>query len=174
MLSHPAPRPGTEDAVLGRRIAATVIDTAVVFAAYYAGLLTVAGVVGEGVGPPLSILNYLVWFVLEVFGLAPLLTLHGESWLWFATATLAWAAYAAVFEAVRGQTLGKLATGIVVVGDDGTPVGPVAAAVRNVARVVDGLLYYFVGLMVLSLSSDRKRLGDRLAGTLVVGVRRSK
>jgi uncharacterized RDD family membrane protein YckC len=61
--------------------------------------------------------------------------------------------------------------GIVVIRTDGTPVGPLQAALRNVTRVIDGLLYYFVGLMLLSLSADRQRLGDRLGGTLVVGVR---
>lgn len=170
-MNHPEAKPGTEGDVLGRRIAATVVDTVVVFFVYYAGLLAVAGVIVEGLGPPLTVINYLFWFVLNVFGLAPLVTLHGQSWLWFVTAALTWAGYAAFFEAVRGQTLGKAIAGIVVVREDGRSVGLREAVVRNVVRVVDGLLYYFVGLMALSLSSDRQRLGDRLAGTLVVGVR---
>lgn len=171
MLEHPEPKPGSEDDVLGRRIAATVIDTGVVFLVYYAALLAFAGVLSRGFGPPLQIFNYLFWFVLNVFGLTPLLTLHGESWLWFISAALVWGGYAALFESLRGQTVGKAIMGIVVIRTDGSRVGPLRAALRNVARVVDGLLYYFIGLMLLSLSSDRQRFGDRLADTLVVGVR---
>lgn len=171
MLEHPAPKPGSEDDVLGRRIAATIIDTAVVFLMYYAALLALAGVLSRGLGPPLQVLNYLFWFVLNVFGLAPLLTLHGQSWLWFLGATLTWGVYAGVLETVRGQTVGKAVMGIVVTRVDRSQVGPAGVVLRNLARVVDGLLYYFVGLMILSLSSDRQRLGDRLGSTLVVGVR---
>jgi uncharacterized RDD family membrane protein YckC len=171
MIKHPSPRPGSESDVLGRRIAATIVDTVVVFLVYYAGLLALAGVLARGFGPPLQVVNYLFWFVLNVFGFAPIVTLHGESWLWFLTAAILWGGYAAVCETLRGQTIGKAITGIVVIGTDGSPVGPLQAALRNVTRIVDGLLYYFVGLMVLSLSSDRQRLGDRLGGTLVVGVR---
>lgn len=171
MLDHPDPVPGSEKDVLGRRIAATIIDTVVVFLIYYAGLLALAGVLSEGFGPPLQIFNYLFWFVLNVFGLAPIVTLHGQSWVWFVSAALVWGGYAAFFESVRGQTIGKAVTGIVVIRADGSRIGPLQAALRNVARVVDGLLYYFVGLMLLSLSADRQRLGDRIGNTLVVGVR---
>jgi uncharacterized RDD family membrane protein YckC len=171
MLKHPSPRPGSEADVLGRRIAATIIDTAVVFGVYYAGLLALAGVLSRGFGPPLQVINYLFWFVLNVFGFAPVVTLHGQSWIWFLSAAAVWGGYATLCETLRGQTIGKAIMGIVVIRTDGTPVGPLQAALRNVTRVIDGLLYYFVGLMLLSLSADRQRLGDRLGGTLVVGVR---
>ena len=171
MLDHPEHRPGSEDDVLGRRMAATVVDTVVVFVVYYAGLLALAGVLSRGFGPPLQVFNYLFWFVLNVFGLTPVVTLHGQSLLWFLAAVAVWGGYAALFESLRGQTIGKAIFGIVVVRTDGSRVGPVQAVIRNLCRVVDGLLYYFVGLMLLSLSADRQRLGDRLGDTLVVGVR---
>lgn len=171
MLKHPDARPGSEDDVLGRRIAATVIDTGIVFLIYYAGILSMAGVLSRGFGPPLQIFNYLFWFVLNVFGITPLLTLHGQSWVWFVSAALVWGGYAALCEAIRGQTVGKAIAGIVVIRADGSRIGPLQAVIRNVARIVDGLLYYFVGLMILALSSDRQRLRDQLGGTLVVGVR---
>ncbi len=170
-MNHPSPQPGSEDDVLGRRIAATIIDTAVVFIVYYIGILTLAGVLSRGLGPPIQIINYLFWFVLNVLGFAPIVTLYGESWLWFLTAAGVWGGYAVFCETIRGQTIGKAITGIVVIRADGTPVGLSEAVLRNVMRIIDGLLYYFVGLMLLSLSSDRQRLGDRLGGTLVVGVR---
>lgn len=152
-------------------MAATIIDTVVVFILYYVALLALAGVLSQGLGSTLSIFNYLFWFVISVLGLTPLLSLHGESWIWFLTAILTWAAYAGTFEAIRGQTIGKAATGIVVVRADGSRCGVLQATLRNLLRLVDGLLYYFVGLMILSLSSDKQRLGDMLAGTIVVGVR---
>lgn len=171
MFEHPEPRPGSEDDVLGRRIAATILDTVVVFVLYYTGLLAVAGALDSGFGPPLQIFNYLFWFVLNVLGLTPLVALHGQSWIWFLSAVLTWCVYAAVFETLRGQTIGKAIAGIQVIRTDGSNVGPLSATARNLARLVDGLLYYFVGLMLLSLSSDRQRLGDHLGDTLVVGVR---
>lgn len=171
MLDHPEPKPGSEDDVLGRRIAATLIDTVVVFVVYYTALLAIAGVLSEGFGPPLQVFNYLFWFVLNVLGLAPLVTLHGQSWIWFVSAVLTWSLYATVLESIRGQTIGKAIAGIQVIRSDGSRVGPLSAVARNVLRLVDGLLYYFVGLMLLSLSADRQRLGDRLGDTLVVGVR---
>ena len=171
MLEHPEPVSGSEDDVLGRRIAATVLDTIVVFLVYYVVLLALAGALSRGLGPPLQIFNYLFWFVLNVLGLAPLVVLHGQSWLWFLGAILTWTGYATLLETVRGQTVGKLPMGIVVIKTDGSRVGPIGALVRNASRLIDGLLYYFVGVMILSLSSDRQRLGDRLGSTLVVGVR---
>jgi uncharacterized RDD family membrane protein YckC len=171
MLEHPEPRPGSESDVLGRRIAATVLDTVVVFVVYYTGLLGIAGALSSGFGPPLQIFNYLFWFVLNVLGLTPLVALHGQSWIWFLSALLTWSVYAAVFETVRGQTIGKAIAGVQVIRTDGSQVGPLSAIARNLLRIVDGLLYYFVGLMLLSLSADRQRLGDRLGDTLVVGVR---
>ena len=50
MFVHPAHRPGSETDVLGRRIAATVLDTGVVFVLYYALLLIVSGAIQFGVG----------------------------------------------------------------------------------------------------------------------------
>lgn len=171
MVEQPEPRPGSEGNVLGRRIAATLIDTLIVFFLYYVTLLAIAGVLFEGLGTTLTFFNYLFWFVISVLGFTPLLSLHGGSWVWFLTATLTWAAYATILEAIWGQTIGKAVTGITVIRTDGSSCGVVPAMIRNLLRLVDGLLYYFVGLMILSLSSDKQRLGDRLAGTLVVGVR---
>ena len=61
--------------------------------------------------------------------------------------------------------------GIVVIRNDDGRCGPLQTIVRNLLLVVDGLLYYFIGLMILGFSSDRQHLGDHLAGTIVVGVR---
>jgi len=68
-----------------------------------------------------------------------------------------------------GATPGKKALGLVVVHDDGTPVGWPAALTRNLVRFVDFLpVFYLFGLVSIVMSRDFKRLGDHAAGTLVV------
>src|SRR3989454_890736 len=68
-----------------------------------------------------------------------------------------------------GQTLGKRAFRLRVVGDRGEPLTWVQAGVRNVIRIVDFLPYgYGVGVVVLFINGRGKRLGDLAAGTIVV------
>jgi uncharacterized RDD family membrane protein YckC len=68
-----------------------------------------------------------------------------------------------------GQTLGKRAFRLRVVGDRGEPMTWVQAGIRNVIRIVDFLPYgYGVGLIVLFANGRGKRLGDLAAGTIVV------
>lgn len=79
-------------------------------------------------------------------------------------------AYPILFEALwNGQTLGKRALSLRVVSADGAPVGWLAAVTRNLLRTVDMLPFgYAVGL-VSSLSDPYgRRLGDLVAGTVVV------
>src|SRR5712692_9784952 len=68
-----------------------------------------------------------------------------------------------------GQTLGKRAFRLRVVGDRGEPLTWVQAGIRNVIRIVDFLPYgYGVGVVVLFANGRGKRLGDLAAGTIVV------
>jgi uncharacterized RDD family membrane protein YckC len=68
-----------------------------------------------------------------------------------------------------GQTLGKRAFRLRVVGDRGEPMTWVQAGIRNVIRIVDFLPYgYGVGVIVLFANGRGKRLGDLAAGTIVV------
>ena len=68
-----------------------------------------------------------------------------------------------------GRTPGKRALGIRVVHDDGTPVGWSASVVRNLLRFVDWLpLFYVLGFVSMVLNSEFRRLGDIVAGTVVV------
>lgn len=79
--------------------------------------------------------------------------------------------YYVVFEAIwDGQTPGKRQLGIRVVQDGGYSVGFGASAVRNLARVLDmqpGFVYA-VGILSAAINRSGKRLGDMLAGTIVV------
>jgi uncharacterized RDD family membrane protein YckC len=81
-------------------------------------------------------------------------------------------AYYLVLEGYRGQTVGKLLTGIRVV-DELTGTQPTfrAVAIRTVLRAVDGLASYLVAFVTVLLTRKRQRLGDLAAHTLVVASR---
>jgi uncharacterized RDD family membrane protein YckC len=78
--------------------------------------------------------------------------------------------YFALFETVwNGQTPGKRFAQVRVIKDDGRPIGAYEAIVRNALRLVDVLPgMYGVGLISIFLSRQSKRLGDYVAGTVVV------
>jgi len=77
----------------------------------------------------------------------------------------------------RGRTLGKLAFGLRVVRDDGGPIGFRHALVRGLAGLIlekPGLLFPLTtvaGLITMSSSAREKRMGDMLAGTVVLNER---
>jgi uncharacterized RDD family membrane protein YckC len=78
--------------------------------------------------------------------------------------------YPVFFEVVwAGATPGKRAIGLIVLNDDGTPVGWPASLTRNLLRAIDLLPFlYFVGFCTMVMNRDFKRLGDLAANTLVV------
>jgi len=83
---------------------------------------------------------------------------------------LLYSGYFALFEIFwNGQTPGKRYAQIRVIKDDGRPIGAYEAMVRNALRIVDSLpALYGVGLVSIFLSRQSKRLGDFVAGTVVV------
>jgi uncharacterized RDD family membrane protein YckC len=89
--------------------------------------------------------------------------------------------YFALLEGIWGRTPGKAAFGLRVVTITGRPIGFRAAALRNILRAADALpLTYTAGLLSLaglvSMSVTRRfqRLGDLVAGTIVVVPGRAK
>ena len=78
--------------------------------------------------------------------------------------------YDVAFEVLaHGRTPGKRWTGLRVLRDDGRPVDLLASAIRNVARLVDGLAFGYLPAMVSILVTKRnQRLGDLAASTIVV------
>jgi uncharacterized RDD family membrane protein YckC len=78
--------------------------------------------------------------------------------------------YFALFEIFwNGQTPGKRYAQVRVIKDDGRPIGAYEAIVRNTLRLIDILpTMYGVGLISIFLSKQSKRLGDFVAGTVVV------
>lgn len=78
--------------------------------------------------------------------------------------------YPVIFEVWReGQTIGKRLFDIQVCMDNGMPVGVQASMIRNLLIVADFLPMMFgVGIISMLFSTNSKRLGDHIAGTLVV------
>jgi len=78
--------------------------------------------------------------------------------------------YFVLFESLNdGRTPGKAMTGLRVVRVTGGPVGVRASLLRNVVRLVDWLpSLYAVGAILILATRNHQRLGDMLAGTLVV------
>lgn len=81
-----------------------------------------------------------------------------------------WWFYPVLFEVLNdGQTPGKRVLGLRVINRNGTPVTWLSSFLRNLLRTVDMLpLLYGFGLLACLSDADARRLGDRVAGTLVV------
>jgi uncharacterized RDD family membrane protein YckC len=88
--------------------------------------------------------------------------------------TLVWG-YPIAFEVFRdGQTPGKKAFGLKVVLDNGTPITWLPSVVRNLMRTADMLpLAYGFGAASMLMDRCGRRLGDHVAGTLVVYAERA-
>jgi uncharacterized RDD family membrane protein YckC len=78
--------------------------------------------------------------------------------------------YFIVFElAWNGQSPGKRLLGLRVIRDGGFPVDAGASVIRNLVRIVEASLgFYVISAVVTLLSPENKRLGDFAAGTIVV------
>jgi uncharacterized RDD family membrane protein YckC len=90
--------------------------------------------------------------------------------LWLVVLFLMEWGYFVFFEAIwNGQSPGKRILGLRVIKDGGTPIGYIDSVLRNLLRTADFLpLLYFIGLLVMARDHRFRRLGDRVAGTLVV------
>ena len=101
------------------------------------------------------------------------LTGGGASWVlavWILVLFLVQYGYFALFETLwHGQTPGKRAMKLRVIKDSGRPIDVYQALVRNLLRIVDSLPgIYAVGIVTALISPQSRRLGDYVAGTVVV------
>lgn len=136
-------QPSLDTRVTGRRVVATIIDSIVLGV-----LVRILGIDVPTDGRDLTELSF------------------GGS----AAAAVVVLLYYILLEGTVGRTVGKFATGIRVVSQDGGKAGLVSALVRTLLRVIDGLLGYLVALIIVVNSDRRRRLGDMAAKTLVVRV----
>lgn len=144
-----------ELAGLGSRFSALAIDLLIQFALLILGLI-VLGATSEPMESAgldwLSNVLAIVYVFLMFFG------------------------YFIFFETLwNGQTIGKRAMGLRVVREGGYPITFFAAATRNLIRIADFLpLNYGVGALLVFLSPQYKRLGDMVAGTVVIKEREAR
>jgi uncharacterized RDD family membrane protein YckC len=123
----------------------------------------------------LQVLGFLmVVFVAEIL-LPTAARFTPRAWTWaaaifFLCVFVLYSGYYALFEIFwNGQTPGKRLVRLRVISDSGRPVTVYEAVVRNLLRIVDqfpGL--YVVGIISVFLTARNKRLGDIVAGTVVV------
>lgn len=140
---------------LGSRILAHLADLALQGAAYV-----------------ISVLLAILAFSRQIGSLNQLSDRQGKwlvAGLLFANFLFFWGYYT-FFEAFwNGQTPGKRWTNLRVIKDSGRQITLFESMSRNLIRIVDYLpSMYIVGIIAILISKENKRLGDLLAGTIVV------
>jgi uncharacterized RDD family membrane protein YckC len=132
------------------RFLAWLIDTVVSLGLAVAliAVLSLTDLAVQGLGSALALV---VWFLVD--------------WGYMIVLEAAWS----------GQTLGKRALGLRVLQETGVRVSLPQSLVRNLARPLDRLpLFYLVGGVAALFTTSQQRLGDLLAGTIVVRERALK
>jgi uncharacterized RDD family membrane protein YckC len=130
---------------VGLRAVATIIDTALLFVIGYIIAMFTGGTSRGGF--ELSGIPAFIWLVIAI-------------------------GYYTVMEAQSGATIGKRLVGLKVVKlDAAAPIDMQASLVRNVLRIVDGIVFYLVAAIAVWTSDKKQRIGDRVAGTIVVRAR---
>jgi len=95
--------------------------------------------------------------------------------LLIAAFVLEWGYYVFFETTGDGRSLGKRALSLRVVKEGGFPISFMDSVLRNLMRGADFLPFgYVIGLFVMAGDSRFRRLGDRVAGTLVVVEERSR
>jgi uncharacterized RDD family membrane protein YckC len=84
--------------------------------------------------------------------------------------------YFAFFEFFNsGRTIGKWLIGIRVIQDNGQSITFMSSFIRNLLRIVDFLPgMYLLGILMIFFHSKHKRVGDLVAGTVVIYERKRK
>jgi uncharacterized RDD family membrane protein YckC len=111
-------------------------------------------------------------FVVIAVGISALAGVVNGDYLaavWIGAYLLVMVGYPTTFETLsRGKTLGKMALGLRVVGDDGSPERFRQALVRSLAGLIEIYSLPPVALITSIVSVKGKRLGDMFAGTYVL------
>jgi RDD family len=95
---------------------------------------------------------------------------NGAAAIYAVVAFLFFWGYDVAFEVLAsGRTPGKRWNGLRVVRSEGQPIGFLASATRNLLRLIDWLpSLYLVGMVSIFVTGKNQRLGDIVAGTVVV------
>lgn len=143
---------------VGSRFVSALLDTLIVFAFFFAEILAFvaigAAAAGTSAGGGSASSAAGIWLA-AIVGIIDFVVVWG---------------YFALFEAYwHGQTPGKRVMKIRVIKDSGRQITLFEALARNLVRVVDYLpAGYLVGLITMLCNKRSQRLGDLVAGTIVV------
>jgi uncharacterized RDD family membrane protein YckC len=138
---------------IGSRFLGLAIDTLLQFVLYIAAVLLLTIPVGSGLA------RYLAWIPANFVPALTILFIFCIYWGYFAFFEIVW----------KGQTPGKRLAKIRVIHQSGRPINVYEAIGRNLLRVIDGLPgIYGVGIVCMMISSQHRRVGDYVAGTVVV------
>ena len=148
----------------GTRILAALVDQLIIVM-LEAGLLMFALVIGL-LAEEITESDVEQWTE-QMQGGGPTMTLLGISLLLGFVVNFGY--YVFMELTTNGQTVGKRMLGIRTIRDGGYGVTFTASLLRNLARLVDMLPNtYFVGIVAMVAHPREKRIGDMLAGTVVV------
>jgi uncharacterized RDD family membrane protein YckC len=138
---------------IGSRFLAALLDTLIITALQVLVILVAMLLVSIFV--PLTAENLFSSWMLAIAGLISFLFY----WGYYIFFELTW----------NGQSPGKRKAGLRVIRIDGMPITPYESIIRNLVRVIDLLPYaYGVGVIVMFIDKNSRRLGDLAAGTVVV------
>jgi len=140
----------------GSRIVAIIIDTIILW------------VIAVIIAIPLGLLTAFTGLITDVVGM---MNLWANTAIWGTFAivnAIVWILYFSYFESTSGQTPGKRAMGIKVTKEDGEKLTFGNALVRTILRIIDGIAFYILGLIIILVTERKQRLGDILARTIVV------
>jgi len=159
-------------AVVGRRVAAFLIDGLLLYAISFGLFFAMADTQEERLQQLLRgelNANDTTYGNIQI-GDTEYSLVGGEFWLWLAIVFLIGFLYLALLQGIKGWTLGKLALGIRVVDETGrTGPGVGKGTIRWLLWIVDGFFFYLVALVTALASDKNQRVGDMAAKTFVVG-----
>ncbi|NIO22819.1 MAG: hypothetical protein GTN38_02210 [Candidatus Aenigmarchaeota archaeon] len=141
---------------VGSRIVAIIIDTIILW------------IIAVIIAIPLGLLSAFTGMMTDVTAMMNLFA-NAAIWGTFTVVNaIIWILYFSYFESTSGQTPGKRAMSIKVTKEDGSKATFVDALVRTILRIIDGIFFYILGLIIILVTEKKQRLGDILARTIVV------
>lgn len=146
---------------IGSRFLGLAVDTLLQFVLYMIAvfLFTVVGAGLAATGAARGIAGYLSWIPAAWIPAILVVFMFCIYWGYFTFFEIIW----------KGQTPGKRVAKIRVIKDSGRPINAYEAIGRNLLRAIDGLPgMYGVGIICMMISRQHRRLGDYVAGTVVV------
>ena len=148
---------------IGSRFLALTIDTLLQIVLYIAGIFAMAGI-GKYADYLASLAPWIGWLPVSWIPALLIIFFFCVYWGYFAFFEIIW----------KGQTPGKRLAGIRVIKDSGRAVNVYEIIGRNLLRGIDFLPgMYVVGLVSMMISQQNQRLGDHLAGSIVVHDKRA-